>query len=155
MAPLGPHHDVTGRERASEHGSGVLLLLGSGWGPKVSRFHSLFVSLKYKNGNLKLRKRKNKWPNGQLSKSTKIFKTKGSSGGRQPGSLWLATCLFETAISEADATFEVDAISEADAVFEADASLKRMPWQSKLKSGTCRTKKRRPNSQGLPYCRTR
>ena len=81
MAPLGPHHDVTGRERASEHGSGVLLLLGSGWGPKVSRFHSLFVSLKYKNGNLKLRKRKNKWPNGQLSKSTKIFKTK------RPGSL--------------------------------------------------------------------
>ena len=75
-------------------------------------------------------------PNGQLSKTAEISHTK------EPGSwaqglalylvLWLAMCWFKKAISEA-----VDC-------------LKWMPQQSKLKLGTCITK-RKANCQGLHY----
>ena len=42
----------------SEQAPGILLLLGSGWRPKVPQAHTLLVNLKPKNGNLKLEKRK-------------------------------------------------------------------------------------------------
>ena len=54
------------------------------------------------------------------------LKQRHPTGGRWPDSLWLRLCLF------------------AMAIFEVDASLKWMPWQSKLKSGTCLTKNEDP-----------
>lgn len=47
--------------------------------------------------------------------------------------LWVALCLSQRAI------------------LEMGASLKWMPWQSNLKSGTYITKKRKPSGQGLQY----
>lgn len=61
--------------------------------------------------------------------------------------MWLAMCLvkvFNLAI------FEVDDIFEVDAIFEVDDSLKWVPEQSKLKSGTC-VIERKANCQGLCY----
>lgn len=62
---------------------------------------------------------------------------KGASVGRGGLALylvvWLAMCLLKIAI------------------FEVYASLKWNPWQPKLKSGACITKKRKPNCQGLHY----
>ena len=54
-------------------------------------------------------------PNGQLSKSTKIFEPKELQCGRQPGCscfllVWLAMCLFSVAIFEVDA-FTVKALA--------------------------------------------
>lgn len=68
-------------------GQGVLLLLGQRWGPRVSGAYSLLVNLKHKRKNLKPGKRKIISPNDQLSKPTKISKTKKPQWGRWPDSL--------------------------------------------------------------------
>lgn len=50
--------------------------------------------------------------------------------------VWMAMCLFESAI------------------FEVDTSLRWMPWQSKLMSATCITKPKKSNCQVLGYMRS-
>ena len=88
MAHLGPHSEVTGRKTWAW----VLLLdWGLEWRFMVLWAHSLLMNLKYKNGNLRNRKRtttKKGNPNDQLRKSTKIFKTKyptvGGGSGKVP-----------------------------------------------------------------------
>lgn len=90
------------------------------------------VNLKHDSENLKHKTHqeelKTSSPKGQLRKSTKICNKKGASvlGGSLAPYLtpWLAMCLSEIAS------------------FEVDASLKWMPQQAKLKSGTCITKKK-------------
>ena len=73
------------------------------------------MNLKYKSGNLKLRKRKTRGPNGQLLKSTKISKPKslgtyvGESGVQRalPGSLSsrvVDSVFIQRALFEVDAT---------------------------------------------------
>ena len=50
----GPQNKIAAGERGGTcHESGVLPLLGSRWGPRVSTAQSLLVNLKQKNGNLK------------------------------------------------------------------------------------------------------
>lgn len=53
-------------------------------------------------------KKKNSSPNGQLSRSTKISKTKEHGGGGIGLALylvmWLAVCLFQIALFEVDAS---------------------------------------------------
>lgn len=74
------------------------------------------------------------WPTWSILKSAKISKTKKPEWDRGPGStslvLWLAMCLFQIAILKVE-----------------DDSLKCVPRQAKLKSGTCITKKREKQKQ--------
>ena len=62
------------RERAGTWGS-AFIGVPRGWEPRGSPAHSLLVNLKHKSGNLKLRKRKNRWTSGE------------GGTGKQPGSL--------------------------------------------------------------------
>ena len=73
-------------EREKGYGPGFCFYYSQWLGPKLSCVLCLLVNLKYKSRNLKCGKRNNKWPNGQLLKSTKIFKTKGTQEGGLPGS---------------------------------------------------------------------
>ena len=94
---------------------GFCFYRGWGWEPRVSWAHSLLVNLKYQSGNLQQGRKKASGWNGQLLKSTKIFKQRSLSGGRPPAFylvIWLAMCILEIAI------------------FELDASLKWMPLWS-------------------------
>ena len=101
------------------------------------------MNLKHKSGNLKCQKREQErkkiGPNGWFSKSIGISKTKEPHGvglGTHVLALylvvWPAMCLFKISF------------------IEVDASLKWMPWQSRLKSSTCITKIKY-NCQGLYY----
>ena len=67
--------------------------------------------------------------NGQLLKSTKISKTEEFEWAGQP--LYLSVWLQD--------------------IYADNPPLKWMPLQSKLLSGTCITKKRKPNCQGLHH----
>lgn len=92
------------------HGSWVLLLFGSEGG-SLSFAGSLFIgSLKYKTGNLKHRKRKNKWPKWYVNEINQDLFTKEPRGLGLGGGwmalylvLWLAMCLFEITIFKVDA----------------------------------------------------
>lgn len=77
------------RKRAQCRDMGFCFYWGWRWKSKVSP-HSLLVSLKCKSRNLKPGKRKKKTsgPNGQLSRSTKISKTKETQWGE---AAWLYT----------------------------------------------------------------
>lgn len=72
-------------------------------------------------------------------KSTKISETKEPAWGLEGGApgvylvTWLPTCLFEIA------------------VFEVGAPLKWTPRQSTLKSGICKTKRKKIDCQSLHY----
>lgn len=91
-ASLEPCSKVSGRERVSEreHRPGSLLLVGLRGEGRVLRVYSLLVNIKYKSWDLKGGKRKKpRGPNGQLSKSDKISKTKeagrwGAGSGSSP-----------------------------------------------------------------------
>lgn len=72
-------------------------------------------------------------PNGQLSESTKISKTKQPPCGRRPGSL--PSCV-------------PGDVCIPDSLPGGGCSLRWLPLQLKLESGTCITK-RKANSQDL------
>lgn len=78
-APLGPHGEVRGRQRAWGPG-GSYFYWGRGWGPKVTGAHVVSVDLKCKGRNLKCGKRNDEWPK-LWSKSTQISETEGPPWG--------------------------------------------------------------------------
>lgn len=112
-AHLEPLHEVMGRERESK-GLGFCFYWGQGWEPWVSQAHSSLANLKLMSGNLKCTSSSN----GYLLKSTNVSETRESGGDRPlgPGSLsgsW--QCVFLKT-----------------AIIEVGASLKWIPWQSKV-----------------------
>lgn len=75
-------------QRANGLGMSICFYWDGGWGPRVSKSHSLMVNLKqeweFKRGGEMGEKRETSGPNGQLSKPTKIYQ-RSLSGGRCPG----------------------------------------------------------------------
>ena len=99
-----------------------------------------------------LGKRKTGSPNDRLSKTTKSLNRRSLSLRRQPGSL---------------SPYMAGNVFIRDCCLRSGASLKWMPWQSKLKSDTCITKKEQTTtihgftfhctsipSPPIPFCKT-
>lgn len=118
------HSKVMGRER--QHSGQICFYWDERWAPRISQAHSLLVSLKHKSKNFK-HKKKSSGLYGQLSKSNDISKSKEPPSWEVRGPGALSSCVAGIVF------FQI-------AIFEEDASLKLMPWESNLKSGSCITK---------------
>ena len=80
------YYDFKLMKMYSGESSSFFLYWGGGWGPRISRAHSLLVNLKHRAEMWRGKRKRPNSPN-QLLKSAKMSKTKEPAMGRWPGSL--------------------------------------------------------------------